>query len=1412
MVRTARIRSIAMVGTIVLSAALVVPLTSSPAAADGCTAPTNPVACENTLAGTPGWEDDADSSIEGFASVMSTDVGDTVDFKINTDSTDYRVDIYRHGWYGGVGARKVATLTPSVPLPQEQPACLSVPSTGLVDCSNWGVSASWSIPGGAVSGVYRANLVRLDGSGQTNHITFVVRSDASHSDLVFQTSDTTWQAYNVWGGNSLYQGAPGTNPNRAYKVSYNRPEQLGQYFDGFETGEYAFIRWIERNGFDVSYISGVDTDRDGAALLNHKAFLSVGHDEYWSSAQRTNVEAARDAGVDLAFFSGNEVYWKTRWEPGLDGGDRRTLVSYKESFSPGRLDPTGIWTGTWQDPRNGGGNPANSLTGTLFVMNGLRYDPLTVPSPYRSPRLWRGISSWATPTPDGVLGMEWDTVPDNGKQPPGLIQLSQSTESTTNQAVTDLDGAGVTFGAGSPTHAITLYRAASGALVFGAGMTQWSWALDPQHSRQSMPVDPRIQQATVNLFADMGAQPRTIQSGLTLASASTDTTGASAAFAQPASGASVPAGQAVAISGTATDAGGGVPAGVEVSTDGSTWHPAAPGASGFGTWSYTWTPTTQGAVTLRARATDDSANLGATTSRSVTVTEQSCPCTLFGATTPTVTSVSDSSGLELGVRFSSSTSGSITGVRFFKGAASNGGTHLGRLWSASGALLAQATFTSESASGWQTVSFPTPVPITAGATYVASYYAPQGHYAGDAGYFAAPFTNPPLTATSGFYRYGAGGGFPTSTSTSNYWVDVTFSTSTADTTAPVVTGTVPADGATGVATTTPITATLSEPIAPGATLALTRNGTAVAGSSSYDAATTTMRFTPSTVLAASTTYVASLTGVTDTSGNAMAGFTWSFTTAGGTTTCSTATPCTLLGSRTPAIANVADNGPLTIGVRFSSSVSGWVTGVRFYKGNGANGGTHIGGLWTTSGAQLASATFQSETASGWQTVSFGAPVPVSAGTSYIASYYAPSGHYSADASFFQAPFTNSPLTGTSGMYRYATGTSYPSTTSPHSYLVDVTFTSNAPPADTTPPTIVSTVPASNATNVGVSTPITATVSEALQSGATLSLTRSGSAVAGTSSYDSATQTLGFTPTAALAAGTTYTATAAGVRDTAGNAMANYSWSFTTTAATDTTPPTITARAPASGATNVSVTTPITATLSEAIQSGATITLANGGSPVAGTPSFDAATLTLRFTPTTALLTSTAYTATVTGVRDTAGNAMADSSWSFTTAAASSPCNASAPCSVFGAGSPAIPVVGDTASVELAMVFSSSVSGTVTGLRFYKGGATNGGTHIGRLWSGSGALLATATFTAETGSGWQTVLFATPVTVTAGTQYVASYYAPQGHYSGDVNGLASPVTNGPLTALAARYRYGTGGVFPTLVSPHNYWIDVLFTAG
>ncbi len=597
------------------------------AASASCGTSTNPIVAENCKPGSPSseWEVPAplDTSIQGFTTDISWNKGDTVLFKIKTDASSYHIDIYRMGYYGGLGARKVASISPAATLPQTQPDCLrDDATTGLIDCGNWSESASWAIPGDAVSGLYFAKLIR-DDNARSSHVPFIVRDDASRSAILFQTSDTTWAAYNAYGGNSLYVGKPA---GRAFKVSYNRPFIDRPTYAFIFDHEYPMIRWLESNGYDVSYLSGVDSDRRGAGIRNHRVFLSVGHDEYWSGAQRSNVEDARASGVHLAFFSGNSIYWKTRWENSADGTDTpyRTLVCYKETY--GGIDPLNppIWTGAWRDPKNSppsdGGRPENALTGLLWSVDSFRSDPLAVPAELGKLRLWRNTSV-ATLDPNttavfpGLLGYEWDEDSDNGARPAGLFQLSASTINVPRHT-TDF---GVTFQPAAVTHHLTLYRSASGALVFGAGTMQWSWGLDNTHDNGTRTAaDSRIQQATINLLTDMGVAPATPQAGYVVDSPSADRQSPVSSVTSPTADATISLSAPTSIQGTATDVGGGVVGGVEVSVDGgASWHFAL----GRENWRYDWTPSATGSITILSRAVDDSGNLETNPlARAVTVT------------------------------------------------------------------------------------------------------------------------------------------------------------------------------------------------------------------------------------------------------------------------------------------------------------------------------------------------------------------------------------------------------------------------------------------------------------------------------------------------------------------------------------------------------------------------------------------------------------------------------------------------------------------------------------------------------------------------------------------------------------------------------------------------------------------------
>ena len=273
------------------------------------------------------------------------------------------------------------------------------------------------------------------------------------------------------------------------------------------------------------------------------------------------------------------------------------------------------WTGTWRDSRIFnplGPKPENAVTGTLHTVGGFRNDRLAVPAQYGRLRFWRNTEVSTQKEGEtallgkGVLGHELDEDVDNGFRPAGLIRLSE----TTIPNVAYLQDLGTVYDAGTATHHLTLYRAPNGALVFSAGSAQYSWGLDNYHTNWSSGGDrvrPEIagpvkalQQATVNLLADMGVQPANLQSELAPAQPSQDKSQPLSKIAFPSDGALVQG--IVTIRGTAMDAHGAV-AGVEVSVDGGVnWHPAV----GNAVWSYDWhVPENLERATILSRAIDD---------------------------------------------------------------------------------------------------------------------------------------------------------------------------------------------------------------------------------------------------------------------------------------------------------------------------------------------------------------------------------------------------------------------------------------------------------------------------------------------------------------------------------------------------------------------------------------------------------------------------------------------------------------------------------------------------------------------------------------------------------------------------------------------------------------------------------------
>ena len=814
-------------------------------AAGPCDAPVNPIVAENCLTGNPASEWDVsgagDASIQGFATDISVNRGETVPFKIKTNASDYRLDIYRMGYYGGQGARKVATVKPSVALPQTQPDCLTDAATGLIDCGNWAVSASWAVPANAVSGIYFAKLVRTGAGGREPHRLRRPRRRRRPPTCSSRPRTRPGRPTTTTAATASTSARPA---GRAYKVSYNRPFNTRAVDGGQDwvfNAEYPMVRWLERNGYDVSYTTGVDTrparrpDPQPQGSSCRSGTTSTGR-----AGQRANVEAARDAGVNLAFFSGNEVFWKTRWENSIDGSGTpyRTLVTYKETHANAKIDPSPAWTGTWRDPRFSppadGGRPENALTGTIFTVNGGtdamhsagrgRQDALLAQHQRRDAR--RRPDAPRCPTARSATSGTRTSTTASG--PAGLIRLSTTTVSGADYMQDYGSNVRERHGDAPPD---ALPRTASGALVFGAGTVQWSWGLDgdPRPRPARRPTS-RMQQATVNLFADMGVQPATLQAGLVAATASTDTTAPTSTITVAGRRRDRAGRQhRSTITGTATDAGGGGVGGVEVSVDGgATWQPA----------------TGRGQLELhldaeRGRAGDDQEPRrrrqrqprdagGRRDGDGRRRRQRRCPCTHLERrrrrrrwpddTTP--------APIELGVKFRADVAGSdhrrplLQGRRQHRHARRHAlDERRARCWPPPPSPARRRPAGSRSAS-------PAPVAITANTTYVASYYAPDGRYARDSGYFAAGerrqraaarrCATAPTAATASTATAPAAASRPRPTSRSNYWVDVVFVTSAGpDTTPPTVTGrTAGQRGDRRRPSATTVTATFSEAMDP----------------------------------------------------------------------------------------------------------------------------------------------------------------------------------------------------------------------------------------------------------------------------------------------------------------------------------------------------------------------------------------------------------------------------------------------------------------------------------------------------------------------------------------------------------------------------------------------------------------------
>ena len=434
-------------------------------------------------------------------------------------------------------------------------------------------------------------------------------------------------------------------------------------------------------------------------------------------------------------------------------------------------------------------------------------------------------------------------------------------------------------------------------------------------------------------------------------------------------------------------------------------------------------------------------------------------------------------GVELGMKFTSDVSGYVSGVRFWKGSQDTG-TQTGELWTAGGQLLATATFSDETASGWQQVNFSSPVAIVANTTYVVSFHTTSPYLAYTPQVFASQVNNSPLhglsagaAAGNGVYAYGSSATFPTlyNGQAPSYWVDVAFAP------APMALAATPTGLA--ISGTTSSSVSLTWNASSGASsYTVLREGP---GQSIYSAIGTssTTSFTDNSV-SAGATYSYEVEA-TNSAGNSLPSGPVSATTP----SVSIANATLFASSSAPAanLQNVYDPpsaGGVELGLKFSSSTSGYVTGVRFWKGS-LDTGVQSGDLWTSSGQLLATATFTNETSSGWQQVNFSSPVAITANTIYVVSYHSTSPYLAYAPNTLASGISNSPLqapAGNNGVYAYGSSSTFPNQYNGQSpsYWVDVVFSTSVPNPPPPPPPPVDTIfsaataPTSNQQNVNAS--------------------------------------------------------------------------------------------------------------------------------------------------------------------------------------------------------------------------------------------------------------------------------------------------------------------------------------------------------
>ena len=419
---------------------------------------------------------------EGYASVDSATAGTPVDLYVSTPAKSFRIDAYRMGFYGkapqACAVWRSAEFNGGI-----QPSALIL-ATVHEPTAPW--RRSLTVPtAGWQPGNY---LLRIDGGtpAQRSFIPLTIRSASFAGRVVLVMPDTTWQAYNTWGGYSLYFGPDHRSADRARIVSFDRPYGYGQGAADFVDDDLPLVTLAESIGIPLGYATDVDLQRDPAAFRQARAIISVGHDEYYSPTMRDALTLARDAGVNLGFLGANDIYRKIRFADSPIGTDRR-IINYKDATDP--IGVPSLVTTQWQDPPSN--DPESSLTGVAYRCASDIFYPIVVADAGNWLFADAGVQD-GTALP-GIAGHEFDGI-NPAKPMPHPLEVLFHSPARCNGRATHQDS--------------TYYTTPSGAGVLDVGAYFWTCAIA---NTCRIPIEPAatriITQVTANFLWAAAAGP-----------------------------------------------------------------------------------------------------------------------------------------------------------------------------------------------------------------------------------------------------------------------------------------------------------------------------------------------------------------------------------------------------------------------------------------------------------------------------------------------------------------------------------------------------------------------------------------------------------------------------------------------------------------------------------------------------------------------------------------------------------------------------------------------------------------------------------------------------------------------------------------------------------------------------------------